>query len=260
MKAGRLVFGMATSALGTITLAWGAFAFAWQAVPPDLPGYHTLAYLAGGLLLVGGVGVTATRTARISAFVLAAVYGVFAVPWAIRVVRFPQMFGTWGGLAEHVSMVLAAVIIIRVGSTSSLGRTGVETACFKAYGVCAVVFGFNHFFSLAQTAGMVPAWLPPSQMFWAVATGVFHCAAGAAILANYRALLATRLLAGMMLVFEALVWLPSLLEAPGVHMMWAGNAVDVVLAGAALVMADAMARRGNDGLVASRRRRQDEPR
>jgi uncharacterized membrane protein YphA (DoxX/SURF4 family) len=243
MQIGRMIFGMASAALGVIALVWGAFAFAWQAVPPEFPGYHPLAYAAGILLLASGLGVNAARTARLSGLVLAVVYSLFAVPWAIRVVRFPQLFGVWGGLAEQVSLVLAAVIILRKVEPASANGRSVEDICFKAYGVCALVFGFNHFFSLAQTAAMVPKWLPPSQMFWAVATGVFHCAAGVAILGGVRALLATRLLACMMLVFEALVWLPYLLNSPTTHMLWAGNAVDIVLAGAALVIADEMARR-----------------
>lgn len=244
MQIGRTVFGGAAAALGVIGMAWGAFAFAWQPVPPDLPGYGVLAYVAGALLLVGGVGTVVGRGLRIHGILLGLVFTSFAIPWAVRVVRYPQMFGTWGGLAENVSLIIAAVIVTTNGSAHASATGGrVENACIKAYGVCAVVFGFNHFFALQETAKMVPQWLPPTAMFWAAATGVFHCAAGIAILTGFRALLAARLLACMMLVFEALVWIPYLAKSPGTHMLWAGNGTDVVLAGAALVVADALARR-----------------
>lgn len=255
MQVGRTAFGAFSAALGVIGLTWGAFAFAWQPIPPDLPGYIVLAYVVGAFLLLAGAGVTMHRTRRVSAVVLLAVYGIFALPWLIRVVRFPQLFGTWGGLAEQVSMMAAAVIILSgMPAPTPGGASRVETVCIRAFGVCAVVFGFNHFLSLAQTADMVPGWLPPTRMFWAITTGVFHCAAGIAILTDYRALLAARLLACMMLVFEALVWLPSLLEDPGSHMVWAGNATDLALAAAALVMADALAARRRPGTAPSRDR------
>lgn len=106
-----------------------------------------------------------------------------------------------------------------------------------------MAFGFNHFFALEQTAGMVPTWMPPSQMFWAIATGVFHAAAGLAILSGIQALLAARLLGCMMLGFSAFVWLPNLAGSPTVHMTWAGNAVNLALAGSAFVVADSLARR-----------------
>jgi uncharacterized membrane protein YphA (DoxX/SURF4 family) len=242
---GTLVLGIGSAGLGAAGLVWGAFAFAWQAVPPDLPGYVPLAYGAGVLLVAAGAGVAVPRVAAPAALVLAVLYALFAIPWAVRVVRFPQMFGTWGGLAEMVSLVIAALLLAS-GHRAPTRRAWGWRGLVAGYGVCAVVFGFNHFLSLAQTADMVPGWLPPGRMFWAVATGVFHYAAGVAILAGIQARLAARLLAAMMLVFEALVWLPFVIAAPGVHMMWAGNAITLALAGAALVVADALARDGRD--------------
>lgn len=243
MGIGRAAYGGTAAALGVIAIVWAGFAFAWQPIPPDLPGYHILAYAAGGLLILGGIGISGAWAPRLSALAVAIVYALFAAPWAVRVVRFPEMFGTWGGLTEQISLIVAAILIGTEGGSPHRAR--VVQACLAAYGVCAVVFGFNHFFSLAQTAGMVPPWLPPSAMFWAVATGVFHCAAGVAILLNIKALLAARLLAGMMLVFEALVWLPYLIKSPGTHMIWAGNATDLALAAAALVVAETIAARSS---------------
>ena len=242
MQIGRMVFGGASQALGIIGLAWGAFAFAWQPIPTDLPGYGALAYVAAAALVTGGVGVMADRAVRASCILLVLVYALFAAPWSVRVIRFPEMFGTWGGLAEQLSLILAAILVLISCSTFSVaGARRVERGCIAVYGLCVIVFGFNHFFSLAQTAGMVPQWLPPDPVFWAAATGVFFCAASIAIIARRRALLAARLLACMMLVFEVLVWLPKLIEAPASHMVWAGNGTDIVLAAAALVVADATA-------------------
>ena len=56
---------------------------------------------------------------------------------------------------------------------------------------CAIFFGGAHFAYPAATIPLVPAWLPPSQAFWAYATGLFHIAAGVAVLIGVRARLAT---------------------------------------------------------------------
>ncbi len=245
MQIGRSVFGAATAALGIIGLVWADFASNWQPIPPDLPGRQALAYLAGALLLAGGLAMLAGRATRLGGWLAAAAFAGFSIPWAIRVVRFPEIFGTWGGFAEAFALVLAAVIIAEGALERDRGAAvDAERVCIVAFGVCAMAFGLNHFFALQLTAQMVPSWIPPNQMFWAVATGVFHFAAGLAIVTGIRALLAARLLGGMILGFSALVWLPNLVKAaPGGHMVWAGNAVNLALAGAAFVVADAISRR-----------------
>ncbi len=90
---------------------------------------------------------------------------------------------------------------------------------------------------------MVPAWIPPGQQFWAVATGIFHLLAGIAILSGVLAVLASRLLTGMLITFGALIWAPSLFAAPHEHMVWGGNAMNLALTGAAWVIADSIASR-----------------
>jgi uncharacterized membrane protein YphA (DoxX/SURF4 family) len=244
MEPGRRIFAFAATALGIIGLTFGAFAFFWQPVPPDLPGYTALAYIAGLLLLAGGVSAQFDRTARAGGIALAVAFAGFSIPWAIRVVRFPQMFGTWGGFAEELALVLAAVIVAGIGRAPEDGNgRDFERLAIIAFGACAVAFGFNHFTALPQTAGMVPKWIPPSGMFWAIATGFFHVAAGVAIVTGVKAELGARLLGCMMLVFGALIWLPNLANSPTAHMTWAGNFVNLALAGSSFVIADALRRR-----------------
>ena len=258
MEIGRSTFAASSVALGAIGLTWGAFAIFWQPIPPDFPGYAVLAYLAGIMLVAGGAGALYDRTTHVAGWTLAAVFAGFSIPWAIRVVRYPQLFGTWGGFAEEFALVVAAVIIAEARTPREhLTGFDLERLCILAYGVCAVAFGFNHFFALEQTAALVPGWIPPNRMFWAVATGVFHAAAGLAILSGVQSLLAARLLGCMMLGFSAFVWLPNLAASPTVHMTWAGNAVNLALAGSAFVVADALARRRGQAPTGVARQRRD---
>jgi len=90
------------------------------------------------------------------------------------------------------------------------------------------------------TAPLVPRWLPPTQAFWAYATGVAHIAAGVAILSGVQARLAAILLSAMFACFTPLVHAPMLLADPSNHGIWSENALNLALIGAAWVVADSL--------------------
>jgi uncharacterized membrane protein YphA (DoxX/SURF4 family) len=234
-------------ALGLVGLAWGDFATVWQpiqALPFDVPHRAALAYVAAAGLLSAGVAIQWRRSARAGFPVLAVLYLIFALLWLPRVIGFPQLFGTWGGFLEEMSLVSAAVLAyasLRPGDSVRASRTVQVSRLF--FGVCVLSFGLGHFFALPQTAAMVPQWIPPGQQFWAVATGVAHLLAGVAILAGVLDVLGSRLLTAMLATFGALVWAPALYAQPREHMVWAGNAINLALVGAAWVVADSIAAR-----------------
>jgi uncharacterized membrane protein YphA (DoxX/SURF4 family) len=111
------------------------------------------------------------------------------------------------------------------------------------FGVCALLFGGAHFFYMGLTAPLVPKWLPPTQEFWAYATGVGHIAAGLAILTGVQARLAAILLTAMYASFTLLVHGPMLLADPSSHAIWSENAENLALIGTAWVVADSLVRR-----------------
>jgi uncharacterized membrane protein YphA (DoxX/SURF4 family) len=110
------------------------------------------------------------------------------------------------------------------------------------FAICALVFGGAHFAYMNLTAPLVPKWLPPTQEFWAYATGVGHIAAGVAILTGVRPRLAAILLTAMFASFTPLVHVPMLLADPSSHWIWSENAVNLALIGAAWVVADSLPR------------------
>jgi uncharacterized membrane protein YphA (DoxX/SURF4 family) len=101
--------------------------------------------------------------------------------------------------------------------------------------------------SLQETINMVPKWIPPSQRFWALATGIGHLLAGIAIVTGIQAVLAGRLLTAMILGFGSFVWVPAVVATPKAHLAWAGNAINLAVAGAAWIVADAIASRRRAG-------------
>jgi uncharacterized membrane protein YphA (DoxX/SURF4 family) len=241
---GGRVYGLGAIALGLVGLIWGDFATIWQPVQAGVPHREALAYITAVCLLSAGLAIQWRRSAPAGLLVLAVLYFIFALLWLPRVVGYPQIFATWGGFLEEMALVAAAVVLY-----SSLAPPHSALA-FRAaqigrllFGVCVLSFALDHFFALTITAGMVPKWIPPGQMFWAVATGVAHLLAGFAILSGVLDVIASRLLTAMLVAFGALVWVPALFAQPREHMVWAANSVNLALIGAAWVVADSIASR-----------------
>ncbi len=243
---GIQVYGLAAIALGVIGLVWGDFATIWQPIQAlgNVPHREALAYTAAVSLLSGGAALLWRRTAKAGVVLLAVLYFIFALFWLPRVIAYPRIFGTWGGFLQELSLVAAAVVVYALLAPAN-ALWAVRTAQVGRFffGICVLSFGLEHFFAVSQTASMVPKWIPPGQQFWAVATGVLHLLAGVAILSGVLAGLASRLLTTMLIVFGALVWAPSLFTAPREHLVWAGNAINMALTGAAWVVADWIASR-----------------
>jgi hypothetical protein len=75
-------------------------------------------------------------------------------------------------------------------------------------------------------------------MFWAITTTIALALAAISLLSGHSALLASRLLTGMLIGFGLLVWLPAPFADPHQIMNWAGNAQNLLITGAAWVVAD----------------------
>jgi hypothetical protein len=226
---GRHVFGVAALAWGLITLAWH-----------DYNGWHQplyLVYAAAAALIFGGAAIQFRRSAKTGAAVLAAAYLVFSLLCVPGIIAKPQIYNSWGNFFEQFSLVTGAgIVYARLSSACSpetLNRIG-----RILLGICAASFTLEQAVYLGATATLVPKWLPPSQMFWAVTTTVLFALAAVALLANRMALLATRLLTMMLVIFGLLVWVPLLLSDPHSHTNWSEFAETFAIAGAAWILAD----------------------
>ena len=225
---GRHVFGAAALAFGLITLAWHEY-----------NGWHLRysVYPAAAAEIFGGAAIQFPRTAKTGAVVLGAVYLVFALLCVLPIVAKPQIYNNWGNFFEQFSLVSGAVIVYArsssPGSRGSLRRMGRILLC-----ICSVSFALEQAFYLGATAGFVPKWLPPSQMFWAITTTVLFALAAVALLTNRVALLAVRLLTLMLVLFGLLVWVPLLVPDLHNHTNWGETVETFAIAGAAWVLAD----------------------
>jgi hypothetical protein len=226
---GRHVFGVAALAFGVITLAWHDYND-WH--PP-----RYIVYAAAAALIFGGAAIQLRRTAKTGAAVLGAVYLVFALQCVPRIVATPQIYNSWGNFFEQFSLVTgAAILYARLSSAWS--RETLNRIGRILLGICVASFTLEQAFYLHATATLVPKWLPPSQMFWAVTTTVLFALAAVALLTNRMALLATRLLTMMLVLFGLLVWVPLLLSDPRSHTSWSETVETFAIAGAAWILAD----------------------
>lgn len=239
---GRRVFGLAAICIGAIGLWFGQLAGVWQPMPDFAEHWEAFPYLIAAAFVIGGLAIQWRRSEMPGGYLLAALFAFFALMWAKRIVLLPLVFGTWGGGAEQLAMALAGLLIALHASWPGNWRKRPALEVSRIlFGACAIAFGINHFLNLDATSAMVPEWIPPTKLFWAIATGIADVAAGLAIVSGIVAPLAARFLTVMFASFLLFVWLPTLFGHPADHVAWAGTAITFALVGAAWVMADALA-------------------
>jgi len=248
---GARVFGLGVVALGLICLAFGDFDFG-QSVPKAFPGRTALAYAVALFMILAGAAIEWRRTVAWGAAALTIYFALIVVilmNGRVIAAHYSE-YGTYSSVAAQLAVAAGALIIysanarIDADTAARLTRVGQVT-----FGICAVLFGGAHFFYMDLTAPLVPKWLPPNGVFWGYATGFAHIAAGVAILTGIKARLAAILLTIMYASFTPLVHVPMLVADPSSHWIWSENALNLILASIAWVVADSLALiRGNPGL------------
>lgn len=239
---GWRVYGLGIIALAVICLIWGDF-HGGQPVPKTFPARTTLAYVVASFMLVSGIALEWRRTTMWAAAALAAYFGIIVVlVMNVRLVlRNLEIYGAYDSMAEQVAITVGAIIIwASLADLDAAKSTRIIRMAQIAFGICAIFFGGAHFVYMNLTAPLIPKWLPPTQLFWGYATGVFHIAGGLAIIMNIRARLAAILLAVMYAIFTVIALPPGLL-AKSSFFGWTEIATSVILVGVAWVVADSLA-------------------
>jgi hypothetical protein len=242
---GWRVYGLGVMAFGMICLAWGDFD-PGQPVPKGFPDRTALAYAAAAFLLVAGAAVEWRRTRAWGAAALTAYYALIVVVlmYGRVVLAHYAEFGAYSGAAEQLAIAAGGLIVYAASAKIDAALAARLTRLGQlAFGLCALLFGGAHFLYMSLTAPLVPKWLPPSQEFWAYATGVGLIAAGVAILTRVQARLATILLTAMFASFALLVHGPMLLADPSSHTILSENVLNFAVMGAAWVVADSLVKR-----------------
>jgi hypothetical protein len=243
---GRHVYGVGVIAVALGCLAWGVFD-PGQPVPDNFPHHIALAYAVGAFLFLAGAAIQWRRTAAWGAAALTVYYTLIVILLMygpILLVHYRE-FGTYEPLAEQVG-IAAAGLIVYAGSAEIAATLAARLIRLGqlAFGVCTLIWGGAHLVFMNLTAPLVPHWLPLTQVFWGYATAVGFFAAGIALLTGVQARLAAILLTAMLASFTLLVHVRMLLADHSSHFNWTELSANLVLVGAAWVVADSLARPG----------------
>ena len=235
----RIVFGASAVLLGVIALMWYD-SDTWQTLRQiwSLP-FGTS--IGGCLMLVqiaGGIGMQFPRTARLASIVLGILYLLFSLACIPGILAAPAIYFHYGSFFEQFSALCGAIALYaatepnaaRAGASGRVARLGI--------GVCAISFTLSQIIYPGATADLVPKWIPPSQMFWAILTTIAFGLAAIAILIHRQARLALRLLTLMLALFGVLVWIPRLIAHPEAHLNWSEFGLTFLITGAVWMVAD----------------------
>jgi len=243
---GRYVYGLAQIGSGICAFAWHDFNN-WQQVRAlgEVP-HREIAYVVGTIAILGGVAVQWPRTARAGAVALATLYCTFALLGIPLIIRHPLVYNGFGNVFEQFSMASGAVILYAGSGPLAPPRTArFAQIGYYGFAICVVSFALEQLFYLSATASLVPKWIPPGQMFWAIATTAAFALAAVALLTGFMARLASRLTTAMIVGFALLVWLPALVADPHSFLNWAEGAETLTIAASAWIVADVFGSRGS---------------
>lgn len=234
LQLGHHVYGLAAIVFGVITLIWHQIFWLNHLSQPVI-----LIYLAGIVVLIGGVAIQWQRSVKIGAIFIGVFFLIITLYLIPPIFQSPLDYGSWGNFFEEFSIVLGGVIVFAYDMQSNPERSAkITRIAYLCYGICVISYALYQLFYFSNTASLVPKWIPPGQMFWAVITTIAFAMAAVALLTGRSALLSSRLLTAMFIGFSLLIWLPLCLANPHEVTGWARNATNLAVAASAWVVAD----------------------
>ena len=237
---GRMVFGAAAVLFGVIALMWHD-ADTWQSLQHiwSLPFGTVVGACLMAAQIAGGVGMQYPRTARLAAAELGVVYLCFSLACVPEIFAASNLYERFGGSFFLFFSPLCGAMAVYAATDIKASRVIMFRRLARlGLGVCAISFTLGQALLLRETAQLVPKWIPPNQMFWAVLTTVAFGIAALAIFIDRQTRLAMRLMALMLALFGTLVWVPRLIAHPEAHFNWSECALTFLVAGAAWTVAD----------------------
>lgn len=236
---GRIVFGVSAVLFGVIALMWHD-ADTWQTLRQiwSLPGGGIVGACLMAAQIAGGIAMQFPRTARLAAAVLMIVYLLFSLACVPGIIGAPAIYARYGSFFEQFSLLCGATALYAATDANATRKLALGRMGRLGLGACAISFALGQIFYFRFTAELVPKWIPPNQMFWAIVTTIAFALAAIAILVNRQARLAAGLMTLMLALFGVLVWVPRLIAHPESHGNWSEFALTLLIAGATWMVAE----------------------
>jgi hypothetical protein len=237
---GRIVFGASAVLFGVIALMWHD-AETWQNL------HHLWSLPFGAIIgaclmtaqIAGGLGMQYSGTTRLASVLLCVVYSCFSLACIPDIIAASNVYERYGGSFFVFFSLVCGTMALNAATEANASRATLFGRMARiGLGICTISFTLGQALLLRDTAHLVPKWIPPNQMFWAILTTIAFGLAAAATLINRQARLAMRLMALMLALFGLLVWVPHLIANPKAHFIWSECALTFLVAGAASTVAD----------------------
>jgi uncharacterized membrane protein len=256
MKIAVWFYGLGTALTGILNIVWRDFDASHQPIQSlgtHFPAQHLLASVVGVWLVAAGVALLWQRSARMGAAASAIAYSLFSALWLFRYYasihtfgwRIAVVLGVSFGLAQQI-MLAAPAAIVYASTAPPDSRLQKRTAVAARWmlGLPPILFGLFHFAGMRVFSTIVPQWMG-FGCFWAALTGAAFILAGIAICSGIKDVLALRLLALMLLLFEVLVEIPPIFIHLHNQRTWGAAVYNLTAIGACCIFAEFLASRKN---------------
>jgi len=234
-----MVFGASAAFYGVIALRWYD-AQTWQTLAQiwKLPFGRVIGGCLMAAQIAGGIGIQSKRTAGLASIILGVVCLLFSLACVPGILSAPRAYANYPNFFEQLSLLCGAVALCAETERDAERAVAFARLARLGLGVCAISFTLSQILYLPVTADLVPRWIPPNQMFWAMLTTIAFALAAIAMLINRQARLAIRLMTLMLALFGVLVWIPRLIAHPKAHLNWSEFGLNFLITGAAWMVAD----------------------
>jgi hypothetical protein len=192
--------------------------------------------VSGAGEIAGGAMIQWKPATRAGSAVLLVAYALYCVLYVPAIIAAPLTFAPWGNLFEPLAMIAAGIILFA-------RPHAVLQAGLLLFTICVITFGVYQAVNPVYTAGLVPKWILPGQMFWMWLTTAAFLLAAVALIVRRFDVLAARLLTLMLLVFQAVLWIPAVVAQQHSAGMWEENVLNFAIAASCWVVADFLAAR-----------------
>lgn len=209
----------------------------WQ-----LPGAPAFIVVTSVAQIIGGAAMMFQKTNALGAIVLGVVYLIMSLTFVPGIVAQPGVYASWGNVFYQLALVAGAAVAYGLAAPSLPYATTLCRGAVILFGLCNISFAIEQVEFLARTVSLVPKWIPPNGMFWAIATTIAFGLAGIAFVVGYKTLLASRLLTLMLVVFGVAIWIPILVVDPKTAGNWSEGIETFAIAGVAWIVADLLGR------------------
>ena len=261
MKVGVWFYGLGTALTGILDIAWGAFDASHQ--PIQVSGQesswstHTglrRGRLAGRSRSCNLVAAQRKDWRRGIRHRLLDFCGIVAIPVLCR------NSCAWLANRRHIRHHFRARSTVNAGRSGSnrlrvrqlhripCSQKRAAIAARWMLGLPPVVFGIFHLIGIRVFATIVPQWMSFGY-FWAGLTGIAFILAGIAICSGIKDVLAARLLALMLLLFEGFVEIPPIFIRLHNLRTWGAAVYNLSAIGACWIFAEFLASRADRGRI-----------